>query len=83
MQYRINTSHQRAYGSRSRQWQQSRIGPGTCKRFPATRSRHDSLVNESFVLRRLSSDAPEALLANQHERLTIDGSFGEAVGEHG
>ena len=41
------------------------------------------LVHESFVYRRLSSDAPEAFLADQYERLTIDGSFGEAVGEHG
>ena len=41
------------------------------------------LIHESFVYRRLSSDAPEAFLADQYERLTIDGSFGETVGEHG
>ena len=46
----------------------------------AVARRSSSLVQESLVLRRLSSDAPEALLANQHERLPVDGSFGEAVG---
>ena len=46
----------------------------------AVTRRTSSLAHESLVLWRLSSDAPETLLANQHERLAIDGSFSEAVG---
>ena len=34
------------------------------------------------MLRRLSGDAPEALLADEHERLSVDCAFREAIGEH-
>ena len=40
-------------------------------------------VAQALVLRRLASDSPEALLANQYERLSIYRAFRQAVGEHG
>ena len=42
----------------------------------AVTRRSSSLVEESLALRRLSSDAPEAPLAHQHKRFSVNGAFG-------
>ena len=41
------------------------------------------LLAQALVLGRLAGDSPEALLANQYERLPIYRAFRQAVGEHG
>ena len=41
------------------------------------------LLHEPLMLRRLSSDAPEASLADKYERLAVDGTLCKTVGQHG